>query len=95
MTERTIRNMQVPAYCPIDSGIHAIENNGVVVDVKNVIAMLSIPIILAFDDPMSIELIDPIAVAIAIPDMVLDAASVVDMDIPDIDMIVSRKVDGI
>lgn len=56
---RAIKNIHVPAYCPVDFGVHAFENNGVVVAVKNVIAMASIPIIVVFDDGECMEVIEP------------------------------------
>ncbi len=33
MTARAIRNMQVPAYWPVEAGVQAVEYNGVVVDI--------------------------------------------------------------
>lgn len=38
MSEMTMRKMQVPAYCPVVFGVQVMENKGVEVDVKNVIA---------------------------------------------------------
>jgi hypothetical protein len=74
MVARAIKNMQVPAYWPAPLGVHALENSGVVVDVKNVMAISSIPIML--DDDIFIELVE---LAMDIPDIA--AVGVPDMDI--------------
>lgn len=78
MTARAIRNKQVPKYCFVDFGVHAIENSGVVEEEKKVMAMFSILIIVVLDDPMSMELM---SVAMDIGAMVLEATSVMDIDI--------------
>ena len=61
---RTIRNMHAPAYCPLDVGVHDIENSGVFEPKKKTIAMLSIPIIEAPWVAISVE------VPMAMPDIV-------------------------
>lgn len=45
MADRSIRKMQVPAYFPVESGVQALEKRGVVVEVKKVMAIVSMPII--------------------------------------------------
>jgi hypothetical protein len=56
MVEKTIKNMHVPAYCPIEVGVHDIEKRGVLVDVKNVMAIASIPIIGMPEEEVPVEL---------------------------------------
>lgn len=68
MDAKAIRNMQVPAYCPVELGLHDHVNKGVLEEVKNTIAIESIPISMLEDDDMGIEL--PVEVAIDIPDIV-------------------------
>jgi hypothetical protein len=84
MAERAMRNMHVPAYCPVDFGVHAIENSGVTVEVKNVMVMESIPIMVVPEDGMSMELVE---LAMDIPDIVLVGEPDVDMAIPDMGML--------
>jgi hypothetical protein len=66
--------MQVPAYRPAPFGVHAFENRGVVVEVKKVIAMSSMPIML--EDDMSVELVE---LGMDIPDIVDVGVSVTDI----------------
>jgi hypothetical protein len=66
MTAKSMRNMQVPAYCPVVAGFQDEEKRAVVLDVKNVMVIWSIPIIIP-DDEL------PVDVGMAMP-----AASVVD-----------------
>jgi hypothetical protein len=80
---RATRNTHVPAYRPVEFGDHAIENSGVTVEVKNVMAMVSIPIMLVVDDDMSTELVE---LAMDIPDIVLVGELAMDIVMPDIDM---------
>lgn len=69
MAANTIRNIHVPAYCPVVFGVHAEENRGVFEAVKNTMAIESIPIMVLLEDDMPlIEL--SVEVAIDIPDMV-------------------------
>jgi hypothetical protein len=79
MAASAMRKMQVPAYWPGVLGVHAMENNGVVVEEKNVIAIASIPIMLPVEDDISIELVE---VGIDIPVMVLAGVPEVDVDMP-------------
>lgn len=75
---RAIRKIHVPAYCPVDLGVQAIEKSGVVVDEKNVMAMSLMPIMLLEED-ISIE---PVGVAMFIPDIAAVGMSAVVMVIP-------------
>lgn len=43
--------MQVPAYCPVEAGVQASENNGVVVEVVKTMV-----IVMAEEDDMSIAI---------------------------------------
>ena len=73
MTESTIRKMQVPAYCPVLFGIHALEYRAVSVAEKKTIIMSDIPI-------MSLSVIldmDEAAVAEAMLDIVVEVAMLV------------------
>jgi len=76
--------MQVPAYWPIELGVQDEEKRGVLVEVKKVMDIESIPIIVPIaipsDDELAVEL------AIDIPDMVLDGDPDIDIVIPDMDM---------
>lgn len=74
MVEKTIRNMHVPAYSPVELGIQDMEYRGVLVDLKNVMVIWSIPIIAMPDDEIPVELgIDmPPMVIVGEPDMVVD-----------------------
>jgi len=77
---KMMRNMQVALYWPVVVGIQDMEKRGVVVEVKNVMAILSIPI-------MDVIPIDPsVEVDIGISAMVV----VGDIDI-DISMFIFRK----
>jgi hypothetical protein len=68
-----MRKMHVPAYWPSVFGVQAYEYNGVVEDVKNTIAIESIPII---DDELDdIDIGPSDAVGIDMPDMVAVADS--------------------
>jgi hypothetical protein len=71
MIANTIRNMQVPAYCPVEAGTQDMEKRGVLVDVKNAMAIWSMPIIVVVPDIDEL----PVAVGIDIPAIV-----VVDID---------------
>jgi hypothetical protein len=55
-----MRNMQVPVYCPVDVGVQAVEKSGVLVEVKNVMAIMSIPIIVIPESDVGIDM-PPIA----------------------------------
>jgi hypothetical protein len=75
MVASAIRNMQVPAYWPAPFGVHAIENRGVEVKMKKVMAMSSMPIML--DDDMPMVLVElgldiPDMVGVGVPDMAID-----------------------
>lgn len=89
MAAKAMRNIQVPAYCPIDFGIQERENKGVVVDVKKVMAIAFIPIISSVDD-MSIA---PVELGIAIPDIALVGVPDVDIVMPSIsiDIVYHRR----
>lgn len=84
MTARTIKNMHVPAYCPVDAGVHAVEYKGVLVPEKKTIIMSSIPIIMV--PPLLMEL----AVLMALPAIVEvgEPAMLVIDDIPDISIVI-------
>jgi hypothetical protein len=68
-TARIMRKMQVPAYAPELAGIQAIEYNGVMVDWKNTIAILSE---LIMEDIWSC---DSLVVGIAMPAVVVESMS--------------------
>jgi hypothetical protein len=74
MIAKAIKNMQVPAYCPVELGVHVMENRGVVVDVKKVIAIESIPIMVVSDEDIA-------------DDVAIDIADVVLAGDPDIDIV--------
>lgn len=59
MAAKTMRKIQVPAYTPVDVGVHAFEKSGVVVEAKKVIAIMLIGIIVSV--PISIEPGDAVA----------------------------------
>ena len=67
-----MRNMHVPAYCPVVFGEKAVDQRGVFVEVKNTIAISSMPIIPAMSDDdvdvgMGLESVaEPVDIAIAI-----------------------------
>jgi hypothetical protein len=67
MIENTTRKMQVPAYCPVEAGTQDMEKRGVLVDVKNVMAIWSMPIIVVMPDIDEL----PVAVGIDIPAIVV------------------------
>lgn len=67
---RTIRKTHVPAYCPALFGIQLSEYRDVVVEVKKVIIMASIPIIVPAEVDVGIEPSDELD--IAIPDIIAD-----------------------
>jgi hypothetical protein len=46
MIAKAMRNMQVPAYCPVEAGFQDEEKRAVVVEVKKVMDIWSIPIIM-------------------------------------------------
>ena len=79
-----IRKMHVPAYWPVEAGVQAMEKRGVVVEVKNVIAIESMPII-------EEESIEDMEVEEAMEDIsiveVAAEAMVVVMLIPDMSML--------
>lgn len=80
--------MHVPAYWPVLFGIQLIENSGVIVEVKKVIAMDDIGIMSLEDIDVEVEL------DIAMPDMVLDGLIVMDIDV-DMSMIVGFEDAGV
>lgn len=85
MVAKAIRNMQVPAYCPVELGVHDMEKRGVAVEVKKVIAIESIPIIVMLDDEdMGME--PAVELAMDIADIVLVADPDPDIVMPGIDM---------
>ena len=67
MAAKAMRKMQVPAYCPVEVGVHVIEKSGVVVDEKKVMAIELIPIIVV----VSISIEPEVALAVAMG-MVID-----------------------
>jgi hypothetical protein len=84
MAAKAIRNMQVPAYCPIEVGVQAMEKRGVLVEVKNVIAIESIDMNVVPDPDIDIEL--SVELAMDIADVVVVGDPDVDIVMPDIDM---------
>jgi hypothetical protein len=50
-----MRNMQVPAYCPVEAGVQEEEKRAVVLEVKNVIVIWFIPIIIMPDAELSVD----------------------------------------
>jgi hypothetical protein len=72
---KTMRNMQVPVYCPVDAGVHSEEKRGVVVDVKKVMA---IRFIVMLEDNVFVN------VGMDIPPMVL-------VEVPGIDMVIDMS----
>lgn len=71
-----MRKMQIPAYCPAVPGVKCDDQRGVLVDVKNTIAIESIPIIVVMSEDELAE-----EVAMDIPDIVSVADAVADIDI--------------
>jgi len=69
--------MQVPVYWPVVEGVQFIEKSGVVEEVKNVIAIESMPIIVLENIGME-ELVE---LAIAMPDIVLLGAIDIDIEL--------------
>lgn len=75
-----MRNIHVPAYCPVDVGVHAMEYSGVDEPKKKVIAMLSMPIIevLCIESPPEVPIAMSDIVAVGDIDMViLESISIV------------------
>jgi hypothetical protein len=83
MAAKAIRNMQVPAYCPVELGVQAMEKRGVLVEVKNVIAIESIDIIVIPDDDIDMEL--SVELGMDIADVVVGDPDI-DIVMPDIYM---------
>jgi hypothetical protein len=75
--------MHVPAYRPGELGVHAIENSGVTVEVKNVIDMESILIIVVVEDDMSMVFVGALDMDIVMPG--------IDVLLMSIDMMISSK----
>ena len=75
MAANAIKKIHVPAYCPVVCGTQVMVNSGVVEEKKNVIAMAFMPIMVV--EVTGIE--ELVELAIAIPDIVLEAA--IDIDI--------------
>lgn len=61
-----MRNMQVALYWPVVAGVQDMEKRGVVVEVKKVMAILSIPIIV---DMPSVEVDIGMSAIVAVGDM--------------------------
>ncbi len=79
MVAKKMRNMQVPAYCPVELGAQDEEYKGVLVEVKKVMAIESIPIIIVLvDDDMAMEVV--VELAMDISDMVLVGDPDIDID---------------
>jgi hypothetical protein len=74
--------MQVPAYCPVEAGTQDMEKRGVLVDVKNVMAIWSMPIIVVMPD------IDELPVAVG-----MDIPAIVVVDIGMSMFILTREMD--
>lgn len=77
MAASAMRIMQVPAYWPVVMGVHGIEKRGVLVDVKKVMAILSMPINVSWCPEIGMEC--DVELPIAIPDIVMVGELVVDM----------------
>jgi hypothetical protein len=80
--------MHVPVYWPVLVGVQPIENSGVVEEVKNVIAMESMPIIVL----ESIDMEELVELAIAMPDIVLVGA--IDIDIEAVEFVIDISMAG-
>lgn len=74
MAANAIKKIQVPAYCPAEVGDQAVENSGVVVEVKKVIDIMLIGIMLL--EFICIESDVALVVAMGI-DMVMLAMSLI------------------
>lgn len=85
MIAKAIRNMHVPAYCPVELGVQDIEKRGVAVEVKKVMAIESIPIISMLDED-DIGMEPAVEGAIGIAGIVSVADPAIDIVVPDIDM---------
>ena len=96
-----IKKIHVPAYWPCDIGVQFIENSGVVEEKKNVIAMVSMPIIEEEDIGIAelvelamsmadMVLVGDIDIDIDLPAMVLEGA--IDMDIKSVELIVDMSI---
>lgn len=60
MIANTMRNMQIPTYCPVVVGVNAEVQREVPVDVKNTMAIGSISIIVVVsEDDVGIDIEDP------------------------------------
>ena len=90
MVAKARRNMHAPAYCPVVPGVKADDQRGVLVEVKNTMAMDSMPIIVVMSDEDVDMGIEPaVEVAMDIPDMsVADAGMDIDIEIELVDMLV-------
>ena len=75
MVAKNMRNIHIPAYCPVVVGVKANDQRDVLVEVKNTIAIESIPIIIVLlDDEVDIGMEPSVAVA-------MDIESVMDPNI--------------
>lgn len=85
--------MQVAAYCPMVFGVQDKEKRGVLVEVKNTMAMDSIPMSMVEDDAIGMELL--VELAIDMPDIVEVGEVDVDMVIlmPLIDIMLMSMIE--
>ncbi len=82
MKAKAIMKIQVPAYCPVDWGVHAMEKRGVLDEVKKVMAIESMPIIV--DELLEDDIDDDVDMDMS--DMVLVAAAAIVVAMLSIDM---------
>jgi hypothetical protein len=62
MRAKNMRNKHVPVYCPVVAGFQDEEKRAVVLDVKNVMVIWSIPIIIPVDElPVDVGMAMPAA----------------------------------
>lgn len=75
MVASAMRNMQIPAYSPVLCGVKAVDQSGVVVETKKVIAIESAPIIVISDDDVEVAIelaIDMVPVVVEVISIVID-----------------------
>lgn len=90
ITERAMRKMQVPAYWPLFAGVQVVEKRGVLVEVKNVIAMVDMDMDMDIGEDMP-DMEEPVEVAMAM-DVVMDMDMDMGMGIVDVDVATDMDV---
>lgn len=79
MVANAMRNMQIPAYCPVVLGVNADDQREVPVDVKNTVAIVSMPAIVVSEDDVDMgmeELSVELAMGIAVEPMSIEFMSI-------------------